>query len=323
MTFKHSGSAALLLAAVCMAQPGRAADLFMDDVRTVLRTETLSVEAFGGYATGNSTENVYDARTGARISQLKWDISGAAMVGGRVAIRPLDWLSVRVRGWTSVEADSKMRDYDWLAGFDGAKSFTHISIHPDTVTPQLWQGDASVAVTYWQDENVSLTAIGGYRHYEAKFAARGGSYIYSTFAYGDTTGVFTPGQTGVTYRQTWDAPYLGLGVAYASGSWIFAGEITGSPIVFASANDDHHLRALNFRDKLQTSSMIGLAGSLEYRLTDHLSAVGRFEYQRFSEALGGERVTDLTTGAVTSYPKGSVGADAETALLTLGVKARL
>lgn len=305
------------------AGPGRAADLFNDDVRTVLRTETLSVDAFAGYATGNSTEYVYQPGTNARVSQLKWDIAGAAVAGGRVAFQPLDWLTVRLRGWASVDADSKMRDYDWLAGFYGAKSFTHVSIHPDTVTPQLWQGDASVAVSYWQDGDVNLTAIGGYRHYEAKFAARGGSYIYSTFAYGDTTGVFSPGQTGVTYRQTWDAPYLGLGLAYASGDWIFAGEITGSPVVFAAATDDHHLRSLNIKSKLQTSSMVGLGGSLEYRLTDHLSAVGRFEYQRFSEARGSARYADQSTGTIFFNPKNGSGADAETALLTLGVKARL
>lgn len=318
-----SGAALLSLAMLVATAPARAADLFADDVRTVLRSETFSVEASAGYATGNSTEYVYAPGSKARLSQLKWDIAGAAVAGGRVAFRPTDWLTVRLRGWGSVDADSKMRDYDWLAGFYGAKSFTHISIHPDTVTPQLWQGDASVALSYWQDGDVNLTAIAGYRHYAAKFAARGGSYIYSSLAYGDTTGVFTPGQAGITYRQTWDTPYLGLGLAYASGDWIFAGEVTGSPVVFASAEDDHHMRSLNIKSKFQTSSMVGLGGSLEYRLTDHLSALGRFEYQRFSEARGSARYADQSTGAVLYNPKPGSGADAETALLTLGLKARL
>ena len=258
-----------------------------------------------------------------RLSELKWDVANAAVVGGRVAYRPVDWLTLRVRGWATVAADSKVRDYDWLAGFTGFNSYTDVSIHPDTLTPQLWSGDISAAVAYYQDKDLSLTVIGGFRHYEAKFVARGGDYRYSTFRLGDTVGSFPTGEAVGTYRQTWDSPYIGLGTAYSAGNWLLSGELVASPFVQASAVDNHLLRTLNIKSKLGSTIMFGLSGAAEYRITDALSLVGRFEYQRFSEAQGSARYTDTTTGEIYYNPKPGSGADAETAILTLGIKARL
>lgn len=309
-----------------LALPGvaSAADLFRDDVRTVLRSETLSVEVLAGYVGGTSTEYVYDSRTGRKLSQLNWDVASAAAVGGRVAFRPLDWLTVRARGWGTVAADSKMRDYDWLGtGYYGFNSYTDISVHPDTVTPQLWQGDASVAVSLWQDGELSLSAIGGYRFYQAKFDARGGSFLYSVNGFRDSFGLFPSGQSGVIYKQSWNTPYLGVGVAYSAGDWMMSGELIGSPFVFSNTEDNHPLRPLNIKGKAEMSSMIGVNTALEYRLTDTLSGVGRFEYQHYSEAKGRARYADPSTGEIFYNPKPFSAAAAETYLLSVGIKARL
>lgn len=311
----------LLLLTGLAASPARGSDLFGDDPQTLLRTETVSVEALAGYVAGSSTEYVYGS--GRKLSQLNWDINGALALGGRAAFRPVDWLTIRARGWATIDADGKMRDYDWLAGYNGFNSWTHLSVHPKTVLPQAWSGDLSASVAYWQDSELALSVVGGYRHYEAKFDARGGNYIYSSFALRDTFGTLPAGQTAVTYRQVWDAPYAGLGVAYASGAWGLSGEIFGGPVVRATADDDHPLRPLNIKSKFGTSAMVGVNGAVEYRLTDRLSLVGRFEYQHFSEARGSARYTDPSTGQVFFNPKPGSGAEAETALLSLGVKARL
>lgn len=309
---------------IAAAAPARAGDLFADDPQALLRTETLSVEALAGYVTGSSTEYVYTGPRGReKLSQLNWDISSAFAVGGRVAVRPLDWLTLRVRGWATVDADSKMKDYDWLGGYQGFDSWTHLSVHPKTVLPQAWSGDASAAFALWQDSELLVTGIAGFRHYEAKFEARGGSYLYSTYVLRDTAGTIPDGQVAVAYRQSWDAPYAGFGVAYGSEAWGLSGEVYGGPVVRATANDDHPLRPLNIRSKFGTSAMVGVNGALEYRLTDHLSVVGRFEYQHFSEARGSGHYTNTSTGEVYVNPKPGSGASAETAILSIGLKARL
>lgn len=319
---RRFGAALLAAFALGGAEAARAADFFADSTASLLRTDTLSVEVLGGYATGDSHEYVYNPDR-SRLSELKWDVANAAVIGGRVAYRPVDWLTLRVRGWATVAADSKIRDYDWLAGFTGFNSYTDLSVHPDTLTPQLWSGDISAAVAYYQDQDLSLTVIGGFRHYEAKFVARGGNYRYSTYSLGDTVGSFPAGEAVGTYRQTWDSPYLGLGTAYAAGEWTLSGELVVSPFVEASAVDNHLLRTLNIKSKLGSTIMFGLSAAAEYRMTDTLSLVGRFDYQRFSEAQGSARYTNTSTGEVFYNPKPGSGADAETAILTLGLKARL
>jgi outer membrane protease len=104
------------------ASVGVAADLFGDQVGTLLRTDILAVEASVGYIRGTSREYVYDAR-GAKLSQLDWRVDHGAVAGGRLTFRPLGWLSVRARGWTKVDADNLMKDYDWFAGYLGFDSW--------------------------------------------------------------------------------------------------------------------------------------------------------------------------------------------------------
>lgn len=116
---------------------------------------------------------------GTKLSQLDWSIEHAFVVGGRATVRPVDWLSIRARGWMSVDGQGKLDDYDWMAGYRGPDSWSHWSTHPDTRLKRAWQGDLSVAGWFWQQGGLSLSAIAGYRTLTTKWEARGGSYVYS------------------------------------------------------------------------------------------------------------------------------------------------
>ena len=87
----------------------QAADLFADPAVSLLRTETFAAEAFGGYLTGTAREHVYNVPGDkTKLSQLDWTIDHAFVVGGRATVRPMDWLSIRARGWMSVDGNGKL-----------------------------------------------------------------------------------------------------------------------------------------------------------------------------------------------------------------------
>ncbi len=300
-----------------------ASDLFSSEPGSSLRGESISVEPIIGYLRGSSGEYVYNtSNRNQKLSQLDWNINALA-VGGRVAIRPLDWLTVRGRLWATVSSGGDMTDYDWLAGYFGKDSWTHRSVHPDTELAKAWQGDVSLAMSYYADEDLALTVLAGYRHYDVKYNSRGGSFVYSSFAFRDTVGSFPDGQLAITYRQVWQTPYLGLGANYNGENWTVGVEVIGSPFVMARTRDNHVLRNTVFTDDFDMSGMVGVSAGVEYRFSPILSVTGRVEYQKYFETKGGTTIQDNSTGTVVRVPKPGAGADSDSLLLSVGVKTRI
>lgn len=287
--------------------------------------ETFVFEPFVGYLRGTSTENVYDPTNKKnKISQLDWS-ANAVTVGGRVAFRPMDDLTVRGRFWTAVSADANMRDRDWLFqnGYQGANTWTHQSAHSNTKVPKAWQADISLAYTLIQAGDVSITGLAGYRHYEVGYKAYGGSYIYSGRAYRDSIGNFAPNELSISYQQKWDTPYIGIGAHYRGERFSLSTEIYGSPVSFSSDRDYHALRYTLFKDRFSPFGMVGANIGIEYQLTQMLSVAGRFDYTRYSEQKGGVHMVDYANGEYGRFPKPTAGAAAETMNLSLGIKAKL
>jgi outer membrane protease len=286
--------------------------------------ETVSVEPFVGYLRGTSTESVYDPMNKkSKVSQLNWDVQ-AVTVGGRIAVRPFDGLTVRGRFWTAVSSDASMMDRDWLwlAGYQGRSSWTDQSVHPQTSVPKAWQGDISAAYTLLQDGDIAVTGIAGYRHYEVKYKAQGGTFIYSNYSFRDSIGVF-PNATGLVYQQWWDTPYIGLGTFWRSDDFSVSTEIYGSPISIVRSNDNHIMRSLNFQSNFTPVGMVGANLGVEYRFNPWLSLTGRVDYTKYIEAKGNMKIYDFANGTTERYRKPITGIEADTLNLSLGLKAKL
>lgn len=284
--------------------------------------EKVVIEPFVGYLRGTATEYVYDPISKRKVSQLDWN-ANATTVGGRVAFGLMDGLAVRGRFWSVVSGDANMRDRDWLYGYNGNSSWSEQSLHPQTSVSKAWQADVSLAYTVVQAGDVAVAALAGYRHYEIKYRATGGSYIYSGLDYRDTTGNFTPGQLGISYQQWWDTPYLGIGTYYRSNDFSLSMELYGSPVSYSRDRDYHALRYTLFKEKFQPLGMVGASLGLEYQITPMFSVAGRLDYTRYSEQKGGTRMIDYAAEESYRFPKPSAGADSDTLHLTLGVKGKI
>ena len=317
-------SAALVGAVLILPSAGQAADLFRSDAAALLRTERLTIEAFGGYLTGQGREYVSNAPfSNDKLSQLNWRIDNAFVVGGRMAVSPVEGLTLRARAWVHVASNNTMDDYDWLAGYVGFNSWTHWSHSTDTDIAKAWQGDVSAAYRWWQDEDLALTVIGGYRYMTMKWNAKGGSYVYSTFDFYDTVGTFPAGQLGIAYQQWWSTPYAGLGLVYKMGAFLLTSELIASPWAFGRDKDHHPLRSLVFTEDFRPTTFFAATVGAEYQYADWLAFTARAEYQNYGNATGPTKMLDGLTGNVFNFRKPSAGADAETLLLSLGVKTKI
>lgn len=316
----------LLVALAAPAPASANGDLFGDDVTSLLRTSLLAVEVSTGYISGRARETVYyDTAAERKLSQLNWDIRHAFIVGGRVVVQPTSRIAVRARGWVSVDDQSKMKDFDWLAGYFGDSSWTHRSIHPDTELTRAYQADISIAGLIWGTGDASISALAGYRHTSMKWRSKGGSYLYSTNAWRDTPGTFPAGQPVIDYEQTWRTPYLGLATTFDAGDNLsFNFEVIGSLWAQGRDRDYHVLRdTLFLGNSFDRSSMVGLSAGMEYHFTPNFALSLRGEYQAYFEALGGTTMIDQATGLVSTFPKPASGAENETYSVSIGLRARL
>jgi outer membrane protease len=97
-----------------------------------------------------------------------------------------------------------------------------------------------------------------------------------------------------------------------SGRFIF------SSLVSADAEDTHHLRDLYYKDEMDSGHLLGFDLALTMPLSEHLSLIGLYSYQKYDSLQGGETITDLITGQ-SEYHNDSAGMDQTLSLLTLSL----
>jgi plasminogen activator len=287
------------------------------------RLGSVGVSLGVGLLNGQSQEKVYDVDEGGRkISQLNWDIKQVPTLHLGLSYQPLDWLSLDASGWTQVaKGDGHMKDYDW---FDDDADWTHRSDHPDTRIKQAWQAD--VAATAWalKRDELALGVVLGYQRSQFEWEARGGNYLYSSDdGYRDISGNIPDSLKGITYRQTYETPYVGLVGIYNYRNWTLESRFKHSQWVKARDYDQHHLRDLTFTgNNGNRGRMQSLALGLSYRFHPQFSVKAGVDYQMYGESSGSTRVKDLESGERTHYSGKSGGQSSRTVLSSLALNYR-
>lgn len=272
-----------------------------------------------GYLTGESGEYVYVPENSHKLSELKWDIERAYMLGLGGSVSPWSWLTFNADVWFNLgEGENTMDDYDWfIEGFQ----YTHWSHHEDVDMTTGVMFDINGEVDLYRYEKARFFAIAGFKYDNWEWEAYGGDYIYSTVFLYDTVGSFPDGEKVITYEQNYYAPYLGFGFssALAQAPIEFSGRVVFSPYVWGEAKDQHHLRNLIFEEDFDSGTMLSLDFAGHYYFSNNLSLWLAFHYQKYHEMKGETVVTDITTGEKTTYRGDVGGMDHQSSMVSTGV----
>lgn len=286
-----------------------------------------------GVMNGKSGEYVYDADgsysgiRGYKISELQWELDKVLMAGINLRHRFSERFALGVDYWTNAgDGDGYMTDYDWLVvGLD----WSHRSQHPDTTVRDANRIDISgeFLLNRNAQERVDTYALLGYRRDHFDWQAKGGTAIYSSSGnYRDVELVLADIPV-ISYEQTWEVPYLGLGIrstSLVSGRRVTA-DLSARYSLWARGEDIdiHHLRDLRFEESGKNGQWLDLQLNIDVALDRNLDLTFGIAHTTYSEVKGPTTVIDLNTGATTYYPGDAAGLDHSSTMLSLGLTYRM
>ncbi len=263
--------------------------------------------------------NYYGKGRDSKVSELIWKSDNVVMFGGKATFEVLPRINFHGEAWVALDDTSKMDDYDWLAA--GRTDWTHWSTHNDTRLESGSILDIALGFSAIKTRGFTLDLLAGYKRDDWEWKAYGGEYIYSSDpetdeGFRDLKGVFPSGELGITYRQQYNVPYLGVAADVNVGRLNLKGKAIGSHWVDASHDDTHHLRGILFNDDLHNSKMYMLEGEASFALTQRYAVGAGYSYTKYDLGRG------TTTANETTYYGDSGGGDLEYSKITVFVNGK-
>lgn len=309
----------LLLSVTGQAASGPVAVAPGQSVETEVNSGGMQVTARigAGYLQGESNEFVYwPDQNNHKASQLTWEIDNLFMLGLGGSVTVNDWLIFNADGWFKAsDGSGSMDDYDWLVpGLD----WTDWSTHEDTDVTGGSIIDINAQIPFYQSGNMVISGYLGYKRDSFEWEARGGNYTYSVNGFRDSTGSFPAGELGITYEQTFDVPYIGVGMVGDYGQWQFQGRFIFSPLVSGEAIDHHHMRNLVTVDDFSGESMMSFDIAGSYAVSEATLIKLAFAYQSYDTMQGDSEWQFNDIGVVQNIADGA-GADHDSSMFSLSV----
>lgn len=271
----------------------------------------LTIDLSTGLLNGHGREYVLNP-DGSALSMLRWNMRNVVMFNAAVAYRPAEWLKLELRGSTNLTGSSHMDDYDWnLPGCPPSPTgFNCESNHPDTVLRNALLFDAFAAARFLSLGPVQISAVAGYKYDFYRWQSSGGTANYSPL----------PPGLGISYDQSWRAPYLGLAVEAEHGPWSLRGRLVGSVWALATGRDHHHLRSTYFIDRVGPGQMLSAEIGIGYRLTPAVTVTADYRYQAWRIAQGPTEI--IAPFGTALLPGKAAGASNTSHMVSLGIRIR-
>jgi omptin len=266
-----------------------------------------------GIAAIEANELVYENNK--KVSQLIWQSTAVSVFTGDLTV-DLDQVFLRASASIGIGGDGFMRDYDWLV--DG-KPWSHRSTHPDTRLNHYFVGsiEAGRPVATFDATTVSIT--GGIKYTDVKWTGWGGSYVYSDTGFREDRGHFDKDSKGISYRQQWPVPFLGLDLAHREGPWTLGGALQGGVAVNGQGTDDHWMRDLRFIDHVDATPAMMVSTSAEYEFRPNTAVFLSAGFDRMFRGKADTTMIDKTGGGKQKFRNGA-GADYMSGTLSIGLR---
>jgi omptin len=269
-----------------------------------------------GLTSVRANEYVYDGK--AKVSQLIWKSDHINTFNAALSIDlPKDWY-LDAHGALGFDGDGYMADFDWLKP---GKPWSDRSISPDTRLDHYFAGSIELGRTLVSRDGTDIGLGAGFKYTDIKWSAWGGSYIYSIKGFRDARGEFDPDEKGISYRQAWPVPYLGVNLSHREGSWSVNGSLQGGLAVNSYDIDDHWVRKLRFYDYFDATPTLSVAGSLDYTVWNNAALYLGGSFDRMFRVRGDTKAVRTKNGKEVWFYDGA-GGDYRAATVSFGLKGR-
>ncbi len=280
-----------------------------------------------GVASLESHEFVFLPSENHKLSELIWRSEPMFTLNGGLELRLRPKTKLRLSGAVGFNGDSKMTDYDWLDA-DTPRQWTNRSIHDFTKLPEYVSLDGRISRDVAQRGGWLLSGLAGVRYDDVTWSAYGGKFVYSTFdddgnllGFRDDIFSLPNSERGITYRQQWLAPYVGVASTWTKDRSTITVTGIASPLTFSWDKDIHWQRDLMFTEKFSPGWMVSADIEYGYRLNPHASFVMSGGIETFAKVVGKTRITDLTKfNPPVSGPKKGAGASSLNVHGTVGMR---
>jgi outer membrane protease len=302
--------AGLVLAALSLPSAARAEDALMTSADgTVVFRGSYGITAI------EANELVYEGKN--KVSRLIWQSQAVSTFTGDVKI-DLDPFFLRATGTIGTGGDGHMRDYDWFV--DDAP-WTHRSVHPDTRLNHYFAGSIEAGREVFSRDGTSISLGGGVKYTDVKWTGWGGSYVYSVSGFRDSKGKFPDDEKGISYRQQWPVPFLGVNIAHIDGPWTLAGAFQGGMAIDGKGTDDHWMRDLRFIDHVEATPAVMISASAEYEFRPATAFYVSGAFDRIFRGRADTDMIDKVSGQRSKFLDGA-GADFMSMTVSLGLRGR-
>lgn len=277
-----------------------------------------SLSGGAGYLTGEANEIVFVPElNNHKISELTWQIDNLFMVGVGAHLKLQNWLTVNFDGWfKATDGDGTMDDFDFrIIGAD----WTDWSTHNDTDVTDGSIIDLNAEFSVFRTEGFALKLIGGYKRDDFGWEAYGGDFVFSVNGFRDTAGSFPDGLQVVGYEQTYESPYVGVGIGANFSKFELASRLIYSAWVQGEAIDNHYLRNLVTTDEIEDGDMVAFDISGNYLINNHLSVMIAYTYQNY-DTTQGDSLWEFRDEGVSIFFEDGAGMDLYYSLFTVSLK---
>lgn len=269
-----------------------------------------------GLLNGEAHEFVYWPDEGNhKASELIWKLENVFMLGAGASLKPTQWLKLNIEGWSiASDGEGSMDDYDWL---EPGQDWTDWSHHNDVTVTKGSRLDFNAQIPVFNNQTLTINTFLGYKSENWEWEARGGSFIYSTNGFRDTTGIFPEGELGITYEQTVNVPYAGLGLTLDANPFRLQTRILGSTLVSGEAVDQHHMRSLVVYDDFSGGNMFAFEALADFMINQNFSVGGGFYYTNY-DSMTGDSEWHFSDGQISVSPDGA-GMDLQHTMLLINL----
>ncbi|WP_137150603.1 omptin family outer membrane protease [Devosia sp. FKR38] len=265
--------------------------------------------------------NEYVFTGDATLSQLIWE-TRAPVLRGSLAVDVGSGVSLSAEGSVAGFGSSYMEDYDWLIRTNNFDNWTHRSQHPDTRLEHYVTGAAMVGYDLVKDPDAVVRVQAGVKYTDVKWAAYGGSYVYSVNTFRDTTGNFGDGVPGISYRQKLPELFVGFDGDQTYGNVRVGGMLRGGLTVMGRAEDNHWMRNLLVIDSFRPAPTFAAGLDVGFALGPLAEFVVAARYDQAFLMRGKAEYFDTRTGVRTIVDDNSAGGDLRSAEITAGLRGR-